>query len=180
MLIKKEPILHARWIIDWMAVIRSLKPKKTYTKFKESLLRLISPEQKLISLSIELVNDIYREDSIKEGTRLKRGKTSPRTHVYTLEQNMLQGKDWAEFFFNNSNKTGLLRLVFQYCKNQSENLTVPIIVNDVDETWHISTTAMEIIFLCNHEELLLHASLQDTNVIVVSKDTDVLILMRTF
>ena len=96
---------------------------------------------------------------------------------------MLQGNEWNKFFDNIENKTDLLRLLTEYLKREdvSKTLRIPIIVNDKDNTRKISGDSQSIIFECNHEEadsrMVLHNCLEDTNVVVVSKDTDVLELM---
>ena len=113
---------------------------------------------------------------------LKKSKYA-RTHVQGLKQPMLQGNERNKFFDNIENKTDLLRLLIEYLKREdvSKTLRIPIIVNDKDSTRKISDDSQSIIFECNHEEadsrMVLHNCLEDTNVLVVSKDTDVLVLM---
>ena len=100
-----------------------------------------------------------------------------------LEQPMLQGNEWNKFFDNIENKTDLLRLLIEYLKREdiSKTLRILIIVNDKDNTWKISEDSQSIIFECNHKEadsrMVLHACLEDTNVVLVANDTDVLVLM---
>ena len=99
---------------------------------------------------------------------------------------MLQGNEWNKFFDNIENKTDLLRLLTEYLKREdvSKTLRIPIIVNDKDNTRKISEDSQSMIFECNHEadsRMVLHNCLQDvvvvSNVVVVSKDTVVLVLM---
>ena len=57
----------------------------------------------------------------------------------------------------------------------------PILVNEEQDTWRVLVGDSAIIFQCNQEEadtrMILHACREDTNVVVDSKDTDVLVLM---
>ena len=65
---------------------------------------------------------------------------------------------------------------------KSEDRKKQLSVPQKDETWRIPKDEEAIsLFKCNHEEadtrLILHACLQDTNVVVVAKDTDIFVLM---
>ena len=63
----------------------------------------------------------------------------------------------------------------------SNQIRIPIIVNDDKNTWKIMREFSEIIFKSNHKEadmqIILHALQENTKVVVVSKDTDVLSLL---
>ena len=56
-----------------------------------------------------------------------------------------------------------------------------VITNNI-ETWFITDQYLEQLFESNHEEadtrMVLHALYKNTNTVIVSKDTDVLILLR--
>ena len=59
---------------------------------------------------------------------------------------------------------------------------LPITVTETSHTWSINRKDCEYLFDCNHEEfdtrIVLHASLLvEENVVVVAKDTDVLVLL---
>ena len=60
-------------------------------------------------------------------------------------------------------------------------LILPIIVTETSHTWSINREDCAYLFDCNHEEvdtrIILHASLAEENVVVVAKDTDVLVLL---
>ena len=97
---------------------------------------------------------------------------------------MLQGKDWNNFFNNIDNKTDLLKLLVMFFTEESfwKKLNdETVIMNDRSNTLKISTDGIEAYFPCNHEEadsrLILHAIREDTPVVIISKDTDVFILM---
>ena len=63
----------------------------------------------------------------------------------------------------------------------SNQIQIPVNVNDDKNTWTITREFSEIIFKSNHEEtdtqIIQHVLQEDTKVVVVSKDTDVLILL---
>ena len=82
----------SRWIFYAIALVRCLQPKKTYLDLARSFIHAVTPDSKLEPLTIEVINDVYRANSIKAHFRGKRGEASPRTHVKSLEQSMLQGK----------------------------------------------------------------------------------------
>ena len=96
---------------------------------------------------------------------------------------MLQPDAWKSFFNNIDNKTNLINLLVAYLRSDSfsNQIRIPVIVNDDKNTWKITREFSEIIFKSNHEEadtrIILHALQEDTKVVVVSKDTDVLILL---
>ena len=86
----EHPLFYARWIYNGMAILRILKPKSTYRELMESLINVITPSSRSCPITIEMVNYIYLQDSMKNQTRKKRGSTSVRTHLNSLEQKMLQ------------------------------------------------------------------------------------------
>ena len=96
---------------------------------------------------------------------------------------MLQPDAWKSFFNNIDNKTNLINLLVAYLRSDSfsNQIRIPVIVNDDKNTWKITREFSEIIFKSNHEEadtrIILHALQEDTKVVVVSKDTDVLSLL---
>ena len=65
--------------------------------------------------------------------------------------------------------------------NGSDNCNIPLVFTNRDEAWMITANNERQFDDCNHEEadtkILVHALREDTNVVVVARDTDVLILM---
>ena len=147
----------ARWIYDGMAILRILKPKSTYRKLMESLINVITPSSRSCPITIEMVNAIYLQDSIKNQTREKRGSTSVRTHLNSLEQKMLQGKDRIKFFNNIENKTDLV-VTFFTLPEVRRRLETPLITNDKDTTLMITEHSVSTLFLCNHVEFPVSTS----------------------
>ena len=143
----------------------------------------ITPSTKYEPGTIVFCNDVYKEGSVKEGTRTDRGSAGPRTCVDGLEQHMLKGLKWQEFLHHKDNKNDLLHMFCEFLKQPKGRALIPcpVIINDEEHTYHISGHAAEHLLQCNHEEadtrLILHAIMCATDVVVVCKDTDVLILM---
>ena len=96
---------------------------------------------------------------------------------------MLQPDAWKSLFDNIDNKTNLINLLVTYLRSDSfsNQIRIPLIVNDDKNTWKITREFSEITFKSNHEEadtrIIMHPLQEDTKVVLVSKDTDVLILL---
>ena len=52
--------------------------------------------------------EIYKVDSVKSGTRYKRGEPTKRIHIRSWDQKMVKGKDWQSFFNSIENKNDLI------------------------------------------------------------------------
>ena len=88
---------------------------------------------------------------------------------------------------NQGNKEELLKLIAQYMMNEEARTAIkqPFIVTESNNTYGVQRNGCELIYHCSHEEadnrFVLHASLAATEVFIISKDTDVLILLiRTY
>ena len=110
-------------------------------------------------------------------------KQSARTHVEGPKQHMPIGMKWQEFLSVGENKEQLISLLGTYFENLSNNnlLSMPLIFTTGDKTLHLENGEETIIKSCSHEEadtrLVLHAIEQESDVVVVCKDTDVLMLL---
>ena len=86
-------------------------------------------------------------------------------------------------FTNIENKTDLLKMVVPFftLPEFRRRLETPLITNDKDTTLMITEDSVSTLILCNHEEadsrLVLHATESATEVVVVSKDTYVFVLL---
>ena len=173
----------AVWLIDRMAAFRSLKPKSTYAEWFLHVLKSVTPSCDARPKKIALINDTYRPDSIKAGTRETRGASSRRVYLQGFNQMQLQGREWQEFFNNIKNKEDLIHLAATFFKSEDAKakLTLPLVLTDREKTWLIENNVSKPMFDCNHEEadtrLALQASLEESTTVVVAKDTDVLILL---
>ncbi len=171
------------WFIDGMAAIRSLKAKTTYKEFIYCLVQFVTPSRELEPNSVGIINDTYIEKSIKEGTRKDRGDKGPRVHFSNVNQRMLQGVQWESFFHNGENKENLISAIADYLQSKEgrSKLRCPVVITSNERTYQITNRSSEMLFHCNHEEadsrLILHAILANQDVVVVAKDTDVLVLL---
>ena len=180
----ETPPHSASWIVDTMSVIRTMKPEKTFKDFFRKLMNIVSPPSSYQPKRLELVNDVYKNSSIKSMTRLKRGENAQRTHVNSIQQNMLKGNDWKGIFFNNNdNKNDLLHQISEFLKEVDvrNQLQIPVRINDMFDAIEVTTETCVTLFTCNHEEadtrMIYHALREDIPIVNVSKDYDVLVLM---
>ena len=174
---------NAAWFIDGMAAVRSLKSMKTYREWMIALLQFMEPPEESLPCLVGMINDTYREQSAKQGTRRDRGETGARTKLEGFDQHMPKGIKWNEFLQNQGNKEELIRLIAQHMISEEARGTIkqPFIVTEGNNTYRVGRNGCELIYRCNHEEadtrLVLHASLEAADVVIVSKDTDVLIVL---
>ena len=180
--VKSVPPQNAVWIVDGMAAVRSLKPKPTYRAWMNSLINFITPEVQVNANEVHIVNDSYFEKSVKNETRRKRGEPGPRVHLEGYDQNMLQGAKWQEFLHRNENKNDLIQLLARFLKEDGVyNGTIPLVFTSSNATFRVCDGTVAEVDECNHEEadtrLILHAAASTQDVVIVAKDTDVLVLM---
>ena len=150
----------------------------------ESATKFITSPDITEATAMAMINDTYLELSSISGTRKQRGeKQSARTHVEGPKQHMPIGMKWQEFLSVGENKEQLISLLGTYFENLSNNnlLSMPLIFTTGDKTLHLENGEETIIKSCSHEEadtrLVLHAIEQESDVVVVCKDTDVLMLL---
>ena len=123
-----------------------------------------------------MINDTYLVNSINEGLRRGRGKSGQQVYVQGFDQHMLEGEQWDEFLHSDTNKEQLINVIKEYITSNEGNeiYEFPIIVTTKSKTYKISFRTTTEQFECNHEEadsrLVLHATLEDTAVVIVSKD----------
>ena len=174
---------NAAWFVDGFAAIRSLKPKKTYKDWILSLLPFIEPPADALSCLISMINDRYLQKSIKECTRNDCGQSNVNIDIQGFEQHTLQGVRWNEFLHNGENKNGLIRSLSRFVQSVEgmKYLKYPFVISEEGKTYIVERHRSTLLHECNHEEadtrLVLHAAKQDTGVVIVSKDTDVLVLL---
>ena len=174
----------AGWFVDGLAAVRSLKPKETYGEWIDSLLRFITPPNIACATVTGMVNDTYLKYSAKCGTRKNRGEDKfGRTHVQGFKQHMPSGIKWQEFLAKGENKEELIKLIADYVESLSQQdlLERPFIYTTENQTYRFEDGKKSVLHECNHEEadtrLVLQAFLEETNVVIACKDTDVLILL---
>ena len=108
------------WYIDEMSTVRSTKPGKTYLEWFRRFERFILPPIEAEPVAAGIINDTYRDDSLKRGTRKERGESDVKVLIEGFEQHMLQGTKWQEVLTRGDNKEELINLILRYF--QSENV----------------------------------------------------------
>eukprot|EP00794_Sanderia_malayensis_P005059 gene5059-5718_t len=120
---------NARWLIDGIAAMRCVKARETYKEWLRALLKFSTPPLQSRPLSVEIINNTYRKDSVKSGTRQRRCEESSRIHIQGYDQKMLQGNAWNSVFNNIENKTELVELTANFFQTTEgrKSLSVPLI-----------------------------------------------------
>ncbi|XP_065053639.1 uncharacterized protein LOC135682604 [Rhopilema esculentum] len=96
---------------------------------------------------------------------------------------MPKGIKWNEILQNQGNKEELIKLIAQHMMSEEARGTIkqPFIVTEGNNTYRVERNGCELFYRCNHKvadtRLVLHASLEAADVVIVSKNTDVLILL---
>ena len=64
---------NAAWFVDGLVAVRTLKLKKTYKEYIQGILHSLELQADSSPCLIGMINDTYRERTIKDGTRKDRG-----------------------------------------------------------------------------------------------------------
>ena len=130
------------------------------------------------------IKDTYKVDSIKNMTRQERGTSFTKFNITGFEQNMPQRDTWQEYLNDNGYKDQLIEMIKQYVLKLASGIlprSIPFIITSRENDYFISPAGNKVMNVCNHEGahtcLVLHASKVDSDLAVVCKDTDVIILM---
>ena len=130
---------------------------------------------------------MYVEESMKACTWNTRGNDSKRVYLESPQQKMLQGKAWSAFFHNTENKNNLIELALNFFRslegrspiNQTLVFTCKHKVRTCKHK--ISKEDVDTLNDCNHLEadikIIYRGCAENTPVIVVTKDTDVFVLL---
>ena len=178
-------------VIDGMALVQRLKGgQKTFAEIAESLLSMALNEG-TSSDRIDVIFDDYRDDSIKSVERENRGEG--RGSEFRNLQADHQVKQWRKFLCSSRNKQALIVFVtkeWQKEKYADKLSGKTLVVTCGREAYQLSSGVVErLTNLDSSQEeadtrLLLHAAhvarSQFVTVIIVSEDTDVLVLCLAF
>ena len=129
-----------------------------------------------------MINDFYLDLSAKSSTRKQRGETTQEVHIEGFDQHMPLGLKWREFLKHSGNKEGLTEVICKYFKDGPgrKSLKSSFTVTSKGKIYTISKSGVTEV-KCDHEEadtmLVLMAYLLKKDAIIVSKDTDVLVLL---
>lgn len=176
-------------IIDGAALVQSLEPKNAYgkmTTFQDYIDNLFRPyilKRLLTTKRLDIVWDVYIDNSLKAQTRKNRGsgdtiKVAPSTTLPTAT--------WKNFLRNDSNKSNFYRFLSQ----SIPEIQVPpgkcILSTVGNQVLHTNSEIPDItaIVPCNHEEadyrMMLHAANAMNNgakqISISATDTDVVVL----
>ena len=171
------------FIVDGMAYVRQIKSSGlTFSEFSIKLLNHVSHCSNFAS-RIDVVFDVYLENSIKDVERQRRstGEIVLKKIVSTS-----QIKQWSQLLSSGDFKNKLVSYIVNHWKTNREMLgNKELYVNDASETWRYTSSSTELVenLQSNQEEadtrLLLHAknaSLSYQDVVISSPDTDVFII----
>ncbi len=127
---------NAHWLVDGMAAVRSLKPKETYSEWIKSFISFTTPAKIADARSLGIINDTYKECSIKSGTRQNRGSAEQRVQLEGFKQHMLQGERWQEFLHSVENKNALINLISNFLESEEgrNHLNLPTVVTSGERT----------------------------------------------
>ena len=117
-------------------------------------------------------------------TRQKRGPSSTNFNITGFEQNKPQGNNWQGLLNNSKYKHQLIEMTKQYVLEFGSGIlprSPPFIITSREKEYFTSTAENHVLSGCNHENadtrLALHDTKVDSDIAIVCKDTDVLILM---
>ena len=165
-----------------LAAVQSLKCKDTYGKWIESLIHFITQAELSECLLAGKVNDTYQELSTKKNTQNQRGENHIKTVIERFEQYMSAGMKWNEFLRNAKNNEELINIIVKFikCNKRQQLINSPFIVTAGDNIYRFQE-GQDKVNECNHEEadtrMILLAYQETNDVVVVAKDTDVLVLL---
>ena len=178
-------------VIDGMALVQRLKgDQKTFAAVAEALLGRVLNEGGT-SDRIDVVFDDYREESIKNAERINRGEGSGSEYRNIQADHKV--KQWRRFLCSSKNKQALIVFVtseWKKDKYKEKLLGKTLVITCGDKCYQLSSGMVQPIseLESTQEEadtrVILHAvhaaRSRFASVVVVSEDTDVLILLLAF
>ena len=176
-------------IIDAMSIVQKTKGRhKTFSDLSDAIFRKILAEGSC-SNRIDVVFDVYRDQSIKNAERVVQRGSSTATSFKNI-QACHQIQQWKLFIKSSSNKTNLIRFFAKEWKQASYRRRLAgktMFIGYDEECWNLTESSVQeaIGLRCNHEEadtrLLLHAKNAAEEgyeaIVIISEDTDVFVLV---
>ena len=174
-------------IIDGMSIVQKTQANhKTFSDLANSLFSKVMHEG-ANSKHVDVVFDVYRENSIKDIERSKRGSSDATQFDQILPGHKIQ--QWGMFVKGSKNKASLIRFLCNEWKNEKYRQKLngkSLYLAYDEECWRVTSQKVEEISVLKsyHEEadtrLLLHALHASTEgcseVLLVCEDTDVMII----
>lgn len=178
-------------IIDGMAMVQKLKPGITTFKEVANILLAMALREGVSSKRVDVVFDDYRETSIKNPEREKRGAENENCYRDIRPEHKVP--QWKKFLANPENKKQLIQFVVNQWRGECcrKRLGEKRLYATAGEQCYEITAEGSVIcteLRCTQEEadtrLILHAYHAGRNgskvVVIVSDDTDVFILLLAF
>jgi len=175
-------------ILEGSVIVHQLKPKAG-TNFGQYAADVFCPyimkQFDNCTRRIDVVFDTYKADSLKEATRLKRGKTDYRSLIGS--RTPTPPKNWENFLQNDDNKTQLFAFLAAEIVNAAQQKCV--VVNSCSTVASsIALPKLSELLPTNHEEgdtkVILHAFHQAASnaksIIIRTVDSDVIVLAVSF
>ena len=174
-------------IIDGQAAVMSLgKPSKanTFGYYADEFVKFIFRQGQAYS-RIDVTFDRYRDISIKVGTRTKRTKKSRPVRRLIEDRDVPLPNKWPDFLASTENKTELAQFLSNALIAAAPPEKVVVVGGGFASETEVQSSdpAMDTTLLeSNHEEadsrMILHCLQTDApNIVVVARDTDVLVLL---
>ena len=171
----------AAWLVDGMAAVRSVQPKATWDEYATAYFKFCLPSPSVRAISLGIIFDNYKNDSVKQLTQHRRGNQGRRVFISSKEQTMPRKKYWDYFLRNAENKTSLIEFLVRFAKENIKMFSIPLLITENQSTWLISNWSITAQQPSNHFEadtrLVLEANKLNSPVVVYATDTDVLILL---
>lgn len=178
-------------IIDGMAMVQKMRgDQKTFAEVADCLMS-ITLNEGTDSQRIDVVFDVYKEESIKNAEREKRGSESG--HVFKNIKADHKIHQWRKFLSNSKNKSQLIKFIsdeWQKERYRERLADKTIFVTSEDHCYEISSgraAAREDLKSTQEEadtRVLLHAAHAAASgyqaVVITSEDTDVFVLCLAF
>ena len=165
-----------------MAAIRTLKAKETYKEWIMSLLKFVTLLNDPNHCQSKSLMIPIRPTASRVGQGTKEENLLEDSHQ-KLGSKMVKGKDWQSLFNSIENKNDLINITGSFLHHETgrQKVTGNVVFTQNEKALKISKNDAVEVFECNHEEagmrMVLHACLDDTNIVVVSRGTDVFILL---
>ncbi|KAE8740339.1 hypothetical protein FOCC_FOCC014156 [Frankliniella occidentalis] len=169
-------------VLDGAAIVHMIRPcatDKTFSDYVHSVENYLQREAKNTK-RIDMVFDVYKEDSLKNATREKRGE-GIRTKV---TMNTKLPRQWPKFLRDSQNKDELFNLLAKHLVNVNWDGKIFAVTNSANCLTNTNSGDVDGLAPCNHEEadtrLMLHAKQAATHgfarVMVRTTDSDVVVL----
>lgn len=168
-------------IIDGAAMVNSKAPgaAKTFDDYAKDVITPYVDSYAERYTRVDVVFDIYRQDSLKSETRQKRGSGARRKVV----GNSRPPKSWTSFLRCDDNKTELFAFLADKIVTTNSNKSI-VATKGSEIVCNLDIPNKDMLAPCNHEEAdtrifvhAMHASFTGyRHLTIISSDTDVVVL----